>query len=324
MLEWLGDIVEFGAKALIIVMASGIVFWLARNTIGRPSEALGQLTVRRLNETVRDLEDTVRLAVLSDDELKALRKARKAEAKAPPKDRPRVFVLDFDGDIWASAVDDMRHAIDAILGVANERDEVVVRLESGGGVVHSYGLASSQLERFRRRGVRLVVCVDRVAASGGYLMACVADRIIAAPFAIIGSIGVAAEFPNVHRLLKRAGIDYEELTAGAYKRTLTFAGEPTDEKRQKMEEQLGETHELFKGVITAHRSQVDIEAVATGEHWYGTRAKELLLVDDCMTSDEYLTSRFADAAVLEVKFKRFTSMRDRFAVATLRFLGIRA
>lgn len=323
MLEWMGDIVEFGAKAVIIVMAIGVIFWMSRNMFGRPPDALGQLTVRRLNESVRDLEDVVRLAVLNDSEIKALRRARKAEAKAPPAEKPRVFVLDFDGDIWATAVDDMRYAIDAVLGVANAGDEVVVRLESGGGVVHSYGFASSQLERVRRKGIRLVVCVDRVAASGGYLMACVADRIVAAPFAIVGSIGVVAEIPNIHRLLQKAGVDYEEVTAGQYKRTLTVAGEITDEKRRKLEEQLLDTHDLFKGVIKSHRPSVDIEAVATGEHWYGSRAVELRLVDECMTSDEYLRSRFADATVLEVKFRRFSSLRERFAAASLRLLGLR-
>jgi serine protease SohB len=205
-----------------------------------------------------------------------------------------LFVLDFDGDIRASAVSGLRESITALMQVVEPEDEVLVRLESGGGMVHSYGLAASQLTRLRDAGVTLTVAVDKVAASGGYMMACVADRIVAAPFAIIGSIGVVAQVPNFNRLLKDKHIDFEMHTAGAYKRTLTLFGENTDEGRAKFREDLEDTHGLFKAFVASNRPGLDIDAVATGEHWYGSQALDLKLVDAISTSDDLMLAAARD------------------------------
>jgi serine protease SohB len=211
-------------------------------------------------------------------------------------------VIDFHGDLQASQVDHLRTEITAVISNVREQDEVLVRLESPGGLVHGYGLAASQLDRVRRRGISLVVAVDKVAASGGYLMAVVANRILAAPFAVLGSIGVMAQIPNVHRLLKRHDVDVEVLTAGKYKRTLTVLGENTDEGRRKFIEELEDVHRLFKEFVGAHRSELDLEAVATGETWYGQHAVDMKLVDEIATSDEYLMQHSEDADIYEVRW----------------------
>ncbi len=228
-----------------------------------------------------------------------------AEAQAAPvaaAQPRRVFVLSFNGDINASRVTHLRHEINGVLAKAMDGDEVVVRLNSFGGRVHGYGLAASQLRRVRDRGLRLVAAVDQAAASGGYLMAAVANRVIAAPFAVVGSIGVVAEIPNVHRLLKKRDVDVEVITAGRHKRTLTLLGENTEEGRQKLTEELADLHLLFQEFVTECRPELDLEKVATGEAWYGRRAVELNLVDDLMTSDEYLMACCDDASVYEVRW----------------------
>ncbi|HWY24630.1 MAG TPA: protease SohB, partial [Nevskia sp.] len=236
-------------------------------------------------------------------------KARRRAAKAAP--RPRLFVLDFHGDLNASHVEALREEISALLQVARPQDEVLLRLESAGGVVHGYGLAASQLRRIRERGLRLTVAVDKVAASGGYLMACVADRVVAAPFAIVGSIGVVAQLPNFNRLLREKHIDFELHTAGEYKRTLTLFGENTNAARVKFREELDQTHALFKSFVAANRPQLPLQQVATGEHWYGTQALELKLVDELRTSDDWLLEKVKDADVYELHYRLRRSLRDQ-------------
>ena len=226
--------------------------------------------------------------------------AKTATTTAEQQTDHRVFVLTFDGDIAASGVEALRQEVSAVLGAAQAGDEVVVRVESAGGAVHGYGLAASQLARIRSRGVTLTVAVDKVAASGGYLMAAVADRILAAPFAVVGSIGVVAQIPNVHRLLKKHDVDVEVHTAGRFKRTLDVLGENTEQGRAKLREELEDVHALFQEYVSSWRPKLDLEAVSTGEHWYGQRALDRALVDELVTSDEYLARACERADVFEV------------------------
>ena len=279
----------------------------------------GHLQVHKLNDVYQGLRERLEQAVLDKHTLKTQRKAEAKHAKQALKEglkKPRVFVLDFDGDIKASATDNLRHEITALLSMATANDEVVLRLESGGGMVHSYGLASSQLARIRQAGIPLTVCVDKVAASGGYMMACIGDKILSAPFAILGSIGVVAQLPNVHRLLKKHEIDFEVLTAGEYKRTLTVFGENTDKGREKFQEDLETTHELFKGFVARYRPQLSIDEVATGEVWLGMAALDKLLVDDLQTSDEYLGNRAREAELFHLHYAEKKSLQERFGIAT--------
>jgi serine protease SohB len=254
--------------------------------------------------------DKDRLKVLRKEQAKTLKKQKKL---AEPK--PRVYVLDFDGDIKASATESMRHEITALLTLATAKDEVVLRLESGGGMVHSYGLASSQLARIRQAGIPLTICIDKVAASGGYMMACIGDKIISAPFAILGSIGVVAQLPNVNRLLKKHDIDFEVLTAGEYKRTLTVFGENTEKGREKFQEELDITHELFKNFVARYRPQLAIDDVATGEVWLGMAALDKQLVDELKTSDEYLSERAKVAEVFHLHYSERKSLQERVGLA---------
>jgi len=238
----------------------------------------------------------------------------------------RLFVIDFDGDIEASAVENLREEITAVISAASTDDHVLIRLESPGGMVHSYGLAASQLSRIKAASLRLIIAVDQVAASGGYMMACVADEIIAAPFAVVGSIGVVAELPNFHRLLKHNKVDYEQHTAGEFKRTLTMFSENTDTARKKFKQELEETHDLFKQFIKDNRPSLDIDKVATGEHWYGTQAIDLGLIDKIQTSDDYIVSAIENNDVYEIAYEVKKPLAERlsFSVHSAIEKGIQA
>ncbi len=317
-MEFLAEYAGFLARTVTVVVAIVMVLLVVAVLRQKGQRSAGHLSVRKLNDFYRELREHLEDSVLHKDQLK---RQRKAEAKAhkaeqkKPVDKPRVFVLDFDGDIKASATEQLRHEVTAVLSMAQPTDEVVVRLESGGGMVHAYGLASSQLARLRDAGLPLTVCVDKVAASGGYMMACVANRVLAAPFAVLGSIGVVAQLPNVHRLLKKHDIDVEVLTAGEFKRTLTVFGENTDKGREKFQEDLELTHQLFKGFVSRYRPQLDIDKVATGEIWLGLSALEHELVDGLQTSDEYLARRANEAELFQLRFINRKSLQERIGLA---------
>ena len=232
--------------------------------------------------------------------------------------KPRMFVLNFIGDMEASSVHCLREEITAILSIAEPEhgDEVVLRLDSPGGVVHGYGHAAAQLQRLRDAEIPLTVSVDEVAASGGYMMACVADKIIAAPFAIVGSIGVIAELPNFNRLMKRFDIDYEQHTAGQFKRTLSVFGANSDEGRRKFQQELEDTHVLFKAFVSHYRPKLELDKVATGEHWYGSQAVSLQLVDELKTSDAYLLEHYESHDVFEVNYEFKKSLADKLSLAS--------
>ena len=339
-MEFLTEYGLFFAKIATILVAMLVFFgFLFANAQRGRVQADGQIEVKSLNDRLEDLSQGLANSLLDPAAqkiaLKAEKKRRKVEQKSAKKAAKQAakqatsnqededdsevkkestycFVLSFDGDLQASAVENLREEVTAVLMVAKEGDEVVVKLESPGGVVHGYGLAASQLRRIRDRGLKLTVAVDMVAASGGYMMACIADRIIAAPFALVGSVGVLAQIPNFSRLLKKNDIDVELHTAGEFKRTLTMFGENTDAGREKFRQELEDVHGLFKEFVVENRPKVDIERIATGEAWYGKRAIELQLVDELITSDEYLMEASRDAKVFEVRYKRPEKPIDRW------------
>ena len=332
-MEFIFEYGLFLAQAVTLVAAIFIVL-IGIVSIGqrqRADQHEGHIEIRDLNEKYRHIGDAFRDVVDDPDTLKLQRKVDKKDEKAKAKlarkklkkgDKPkeedrrkRLFVLNFDGDIRASASENLREEISAVLPQIGEGDEVLVKLESPGGMVHSYGFASSQLQRIRAAGVPLIVAVDKVAASGGYMMACVADRIIAAPFAVLGSIGVLAQLPNFHRLLQKHDIDFELLTAGEYKRTLTMFGENTDKGREKFVEELEETHGLFKTFVSANRPALDIAKVATGEVWYGQDALQEGLIDELQTSDAFVQARLADWDVFEVRFAHKKNWQEKLGMA---------
>ncbi|UTW01603.1 protease SohB [Marinomonas rhizomae] len=324
-MEFLTDYAGFLLRLVSVALVIG--FLLAVLSSGKRKSQPGSLSVTKLNESYDAMKAELDHQLLDKKDLKNIAKEKKKKEKLEkkalkkaPKEaeevaKKRLYVLDFDGDIKASAVETMREEITAILSVAKPQDEVVVRLESGGGVVHGYGLAASQLQRIREASIPLTICVDKVAASGGYMMACVADKIIAAPFAILGSIGVVAQVPNVHRLLDRSLIDVELHTAGKYKRTLTMLGENTDEGREKFKQDLEDTHGLFKRFVSSQRPQLDIEDIATGDTWYGSEAIDNKLIDLVMTSDAYLVSHYESAEVIQVTYKQPKGMAERLGLS---------
>jgi len=305
MTEFLADYGLFLLKAITIVAAIVVVIGVAAAAGKKASHHEG-LEVESLNKKYQMLASALKQIVMNKADWKAETKAEKERDKAMAKSeekRPRVFVIDFKGDLKASALPSLREEVSAVLEVATPDDQIILRLENYGGVVHEHGLAASQLVRIRDKEIPLVVTVDKVAASGGYLMACVASKIVAAPFAILGSIGVIAQLPNFNRLMDSHGIDYEQITAGKYKRNVTIFGKNTDEDRAKLKEELEDVHSLFKTAVSAYRPDLDLDKIATGEHWYGTRAIELGLVDEIMTSDELLAGLAKDHDLYRVAYK---------------------
>ena len=332
-MEFLSEYGLFLAKSITLLAAVLIViiFLVGINQKGRSTDR-GHLEVRSVNDNLEGITRALKQKVLDADGFKQEEKLRKKSEKSERKSRKkvaerrrRVYVLDFDGDIEASGVKQLREEVTAVLSIAEPKDEVVVRLESPGGQVHGYGLGASQLSRIVSKGIPLVVAVDKVAASGGYMMACIANRIIAAPFALLGSIGVAAQVPNFHRFLKNRDVDVEVLTAGEFKRTLTMFGENTEKGREKFQEELEDVHTLFKEYVSQHRPVVNTDLVATGEAWYGRHALEHQLVDELMTSDEYLCERAVDCDVYEIKYveerSKLDKIMERFSLAVGKLSG---
>ncbi|MEO0578141.1 MAG: protease SohB, partial [Pseudomonadota bacterium] len=304
-MEFLYDYGLFLAKTGTVVAAVAAIAGIIVAASKRGA-APDTLEVENLNRHFRRLGDTLKRAMANKAAAKALSKQRKQEAKSASKStesKPKRFVIDFKGDLRASATDALRHEVSAVIAAADEGDDVIVRLENSGGVVHEHGLAASQLKRLRDASIPLTVVVDKVAASGGYLMACVANRIVAAPFAILGSIGVLAQLPNFNRLLDKHGVDFEQITAGKHKRTVTMFGRNTDEDRAKLREELEDIHTLFKSMVADYRRELDIDAVATGEYWYGSRALDLKLADELSTSDELLAKSVDDYDLYKVHYR---------------------
>ncbi len=287
----------------ILVTALGISLITQKN-----KKSSGRIHIRNLNQKFEKTACHLHQAIYNKATHKNYLKQRKVKYKEQEKhphhdQQPNLFILEFHGDIKASATENLRREVDAILTVAQKHDKVLLRLHSGGGTVHGYGFGAAQCQRLSDFGLELIVAVDKVAASGGYLMAATADKIIAAPFALIGSIGVLLQLPNFHNFLKHHHIDFEMITAGQFKRTLTIFGENSDQGRTKMKHELEAIHHTFKAFIQLHRKNVDVERAATGEVWLASAAKELGLIDELITSDDFILKQRNHYRLLEIKYK---------------------
>lgn len=332
--EFLFEYGLFSAKVITFIGIILIALIILALTLASRQQEREVIEIDKINDKYDSMREALETEILSKEEWKALKKQRKKEEKAAskkeckilslfkkkekapetePAKRNRLFMMKFNGDLHASEVTTLREAITAILCVAKPEDEVLIAVESAGGLVHNYGLAASQLQRIRSRNIPLTVAVDLVAASGGYMMAAVANKIIAAPFAVVGSIGVLAQVPNINRLLEKHDIDIEQHTAGEYKTTLTLLGKNTDKARKKFQEELEDTHHLFKEHICKHRPQLKIEKLATGEHWYGVQALDLMLIDEIITSDDYLLKKSEDTDIYEVTYVISESLKDKLS-----------
>lgn len=324
-MEFLSEYGLFLAKAVTWVIAIAVVVGLiAGAAMKQKGESKGSIEIENINEKYQDYKEEILESVLTEQDYKEHQKSLKKEEKVKQKSskskdeterKPRVYILDFDGDIRASATEDLREEISSALLVVEPKDEIIVRLESGGGLVHSYGLAASQLDRIKKAGVPLTICIDKVAASGGYMMACVADKIIAAPFAVLGSIGVVAQMPNFNRLLKHNKVDIELHTAGEHKRTLTMVGENTAKARKKFQEDLEDTHVLFKDFVKDHRPKLDIQEIATGDVWYGTQALEHKLVDELSTSDDHILSFMKTHDIYSIQHREKKGIAEKLGLS---------
>lgn len=340
-MDFLFNLALFSSKALVIVIAILLILtgFLALISKGKALKA-GKLQIKHLNGELDKTKEMIEEAIfesLDKKQRKQIKKSQKSEKKAEKKaektsqsksekhardqdQNKRAFVLEFDGDMKASQAENLRKEITALLSIAKSSDEVVVKLASPGGMVHGYGFAAAQLDRIKQHNIPLTIAIDKVAASGGYMMACVADQIIAAPFAIIGSIGAVIQMPNFNKWLKKHDIEFEQLTAGEHKRTLTMFGHNTDKGREKMQEDLETAHTLFKNFIRLHRPQVDLAQVATGEHWFGSQAIDLQLVDQLMTSDDYIYKLKGQAAIYHISHQQKKSIAQKLGEKASLFL----
>jgi len=317
----LAFIYEYGlflAKVATLVLALALVIAILASTAVRTrQQRKGQLEITDLSEHYQDTLVHMQQQLLDKKAFKKWQKCKDTTVSNTPL--PTLFVLEFNGSIDAKEADALREEVTAVLAVATPDDEVLLKLESGGGVVHGYGLAASQLDRLKQQNIPLTIAVDKVAASGGYMMACVANKLLAAPFAIIGSIGVIAQLPNFNKLLKKNDVDFEQFTAGEFKRTVTLFGENTEKGRQKFQQELEETHQLFKDFVSKQRPQLDMSQVATGEHWFGYQALNMQLVDALMTSDDYLTAALPKRKVLQVRYQLKKRLADKLGAGGAHF-----
>ena len=332
--EFLFEYGLFAIKALTLLVFVMICLAFFASILSAKQKDRESIEIEKINDQFDALQDAIESEVLSKHEYKKICKDRKKQEKKAKKsqkkhsktnepaddEKKRLFVLNFEGDLHASQVDNLRKSISALLTVAKPTDEILLLLESPGGVVHNYGLAASQLLRIREHNIPLTIAVDLIAASGGYMMACIANKIIAAPFAIVGSIGVLAQMPNFNRLLTKLDVDIEHHTAGRHKSTLTMLGKNTMDGRDKFREELEETHVLFKDFVKTNRPQIDIEKIATGEHWYGSTAFALNLVDEIKTSDDYLLSKAQDTDIYKITYQIRESIREK--INTMLFAAI--
>lgn len=330
-MNWFSQYSLFLAETATVVIAILAVLIFILSQRRKSSTIAGRLSVKDISQEYEQVKDDMLTSSMDEIEakqftkdLKKQKKLEKKQAKQATKKKdddnakssnakPKLFVLSFNGSMDAHEVEELRQEITAVLAVIKPEDQVVVKLESPGGVVHGYGLAASQLLRFRTRNIPFTAVVDKVAASGGYMMACTASKIVAAPFAIVGSIGVVAQIPNFNRLLKKHDVDIELQTAGEYKRTLTMFGENTDEGRQKFKQELEQTHLLFKDFVKEYRPNIDIDQVATGEHWFATQAKEMGLVDEISTSDDFILSHLETHKIIAVNYQRKQKLSEKLS-----------
>ncbi len=322
MIDYLMQYGLFLAQVATLVAGIGVVIALVAGAARRERQE-ERLEIKDLNQRFSSMELTLKRGILPKKAFKAEVKAakrRKSDKKKSEKDG-RLFVINFRGDIRASAVASLREEVSAILTLAEKGDEVLLRLENAGGLVHDHGLAASQLARIRERGITLTVAVDKIAASGGYLMACVGNRILAAPFAVLGSIGVLAQIPNFNRLLSDKGVDFEQFKGGEYKRTVTIFGKVSDADRKKFGQEIDDTHALFKEFVASQRPALDISQVATGEHWYGKRALDLKLCDELKTSDDFLLEQSEKTQIFEVRYVTKKGLSRKLAAAVDSSIG---
>ena len=314
-MEILVDYLIFLLKVFTIALAITLPLLIIIGSSKNKSQPKGKLSITNLSDKFEDMGNALKGSLMNPKELKKFHKdlSKDKKKKNKTENEETVFVLNFNGDIQASEVEKLKQEVNSILLSESQCKEVVLKVESGGGSAYAYGLCAAELKRLVDNEISLTVCIDKVAASGGYLMSCVATKIIAAPWAIVGSIGVIAQLPNFHRLLKKNSIDFEMHTAGAFKRTLTTLGENTEEGREKFKSELEDLHLIFKNFVKEQRPQVDTEVVATGEVWQGEEAVKVGLVDSLETSDNYLVNLSKEAKLLEIEFVEKKNLTERFA-----------
>ena len=322
-------IIQYGVfllKVITIVIAILLpVLMIINSSKGKSAGDKGYLQIKNLSDQFESMGNALQGSLMDPKTFKKFRKdldkKKKKQDKTPSKDQQSIFVLNFNGDIQASEVDKLKHEINAILLSETKCKEVVLKVESGGGSAYAYGLCAAELKRLIDNKIKLTVCIDKVAASGGYLMSCVATKIVAAPWALVGSIGVIAQMPNINKLLKKNLVDFEMHTAGEFKRTLTVFGENTEEGRNKFKSELEDLHIIFKDFVKDNRPEIDTSVVATGEVWQGERALEVGLIDEIGTSDDYLVTLSKKFKLFEIEYIEKKNLSERFAFAAETFLN---
>lgn len=281
---WLLSLGQHMLIFALLLLAVMIAFALLGLLSRKNAQARGnkQAAAHNLTKVHPDLVYNLRAALANQPARNKLSRARPASGKV-------TAVLRFEGDTMATGRQDFARMVDEVLHNKERIQRVIVVVNSPGGGVSVYGQMFAGMERMRNAGVDVTACVDTYAASGGYLMSVPAQRIIAAPFAMVGSIGVVSEFMNFNKLLRRLGVEPMTITAGELKRTVTPLSEVTEENKAAYKAQLEAIHRQFIAVVKKYR-EVDADRVCTGNHWTAAESVELKLnlVDGLATSQEYL------------------------------------
>lgn len=235
--------------------------------------------------------------------------------------RKTAVLLSFNGDINATEVIEFGRAVSMIVQMKDLVSEVYIIINSGGGVVNGYGLLASEIERLHYSEIETYALIDQVAASGGYMAACVANHVVAAPFAYIGSIGVVSEMPNFNQILSDNGINIEQHTAGKSKRTVTPLGKITDEDRNEFKKKLERIHRSFINHVSHYRNINDADEnknsiIFSGDYWIAeeTVELELGLVDEISTSQEFLLDKMKEYNIIEITFQENKTKKSKLSL----------
>ena len=158
---------------------------------------------------------------------------------------------------------------------------IVIRIDSpGGGVVASQEIYNA-VKNARQEGKKVVASMGTVAASGGYYVAAAADRIVANPGTLTGSIGVKMEFANIEKLLEKIGVKGMVVKAGEYKDVGSPFRDMSEPEKKILQDVIDDVHSQFIKAVAEGRNlqEADVRAIADGRIFTGRQALDLKLVD---------------------------------------------
>ncbi|MDP3296608.1 MAG: signal peptide peptidase SppA [Thermodesulfovibrionia bacterium] len=184
---------------------------------------------------------------------------------------------------------DSRDVIDELKTYAKDSSikAVVIRIDSPGGAVAPAQEIYKEIVKLKKEK-KVVASMGSVAASGGYYIACPADKIVANPGTLTGSIGVIMEIPNIEGLMKKIGVETKVIKSGKHKDIASMFKSMTEEERKILQSVLDDVHDQFIRAVSEGRNMKyeNIKELADGRIFTGKKAKELGLVDTLGNLDD--------------------------------------